>query len=231
MPFPLAGMPSFSLTDIANLRLQSISFFILILLLSTAAIRFLWNSLRKDFTRLPPLSYPRAFSLTALWGFLFVLVLSMISGARELLTPGAWEKQGYTYKLSATPPPGSSTFQLPTLEDRRAKLLALKLVLFDYASSHNGAFPASPSDPAIPPALWQSPDPSRAPYLYLPPPHPTPPNSTPLPSAPLVIEPSAFLPPRLVLTRSGEILSLRDHEIQAKVRQLSPPTPTSQPTP
>ena len=36
-----------------------------------------------------------------LWGLLFMLVLTMISGARELLTPGAWEKKGATYQLKA----------------------------------------------------------------------------------------------------------------------------------
>ena len=33
------------------------------------------------------------------WGSLFVLVLTMISGARELMTPGAWKKDGITYVL------------------------------------------------------------------------------------------------------------------------------------
>ncbi len=35
-----------------------------------------------------------------IWGLLFVLVLTMISGARELMTPGAWEKEGFTYVLA-----------------------------------------------------------------------------------------------------------------------------------
>jgi hypothetical protein len=34
-----------------------------------------------------------------LWGLLFLLILTMISGARELMTPGAWEKHGSTYRL------------------------------------------------------------------------------------------------------------------------------------
>jgi hypothetical protein len=45
------------------------------------------------------MTYARALAAVALWGFVFVIVLTMISGARELLTPGAWEKQGATYKL------------------------------------------------------------------------------------------------------------------------------------
>ena len=103
VPSLLAGMPSFTLSDVAKLRLDSISFFLACLLLSAWGVKALWNSLAHDFPRLPRMSYFRALSVITLWGFLFVLVLTMISGARELLTPGAWEKQDVTYKLKDTP--------------------------------------------------------------------------------------------------------------------------------
>jgi hypothetical protein len=95
----LAGMPSLSLTDIAALRMQSISFFLLVLLLCAWGVMALWNALRKDFPKLPVMSYGRALAVMTLWGLVFVIVLTMISGARELLTPGAWQKDGMTYKL------------------------------------------------------------------------------------------------------------------------------------
>jgi hypothetical protein len=96
----IAGMPApVRLTDIGRMRLQTISFFLLILFLSAALIQWLWNGLRPTFPRLPKLNYPRALSLVVLWGLLFVVVLAMISGARELMTPGAWEKHGATYRL------------------------------------------------------------------------------------------------------------------------------------
>jgi heme/copper-type cytochrome/quinol oxidase subunit 1 len=96
----LAGMPSpATLTDIARMRVEAISFFLLILFLSAALIQWLWNGLRTSFTRLPRLSYAKAVSLAVLWGLLFMVVLAMISGARELMTPGAWEKHGATYRL------------------------------------------------------------------------------------------------------------------------------------
>jgi len=97
-----AGMPApYVLTDIARMRLEAISFFLLVLLLSAAVIRWLWNSLRPSFPRLPKLNYWRALALVVLWGLLFVVVLTMISGARELMTPGAWEKHGPIYRLKA----------------------------------------------------------------------------------------------------------------------------------
>jgi len=94
-----AGMPGVSLTDVAVVRLEAISFFLVVLLASALIIRWLWNYLASDFTWLPRLNYLRALGLATLWGLLFVIVLTMISGARELMTPGAWERDGATYQL------------------------------------------------------------------------------------------------------------------------------------
>lgn len=99
----LAGMPTFNLSDVARLRLDAISFFLGVLLLIAWGVKGLWNALAKDFPRLPRMSYGRAIGVMSLWGLLFVIVLTMISGARELMTPGAWEKQGATYKLKGRP--------------------------------------------------------------------------------------------------------------------------------
>lgn len=95
-----AGMPSMTLSDFARLRLETASFFLVGLLVSAAVVCWCWNLLARDFPRLPPLRYGGAFALVALWGLLFVIVLTMISGARELMTPGAWVRQGMTYKLA-----------------------------------------------------------------------------------------------------------------------------------
>jgi hypothetical protein len=134
--------------------LHGISFFIAGLLLSAWAVKGLWGVLRKDLTWLPPLGYGRALSLVVLWGLLFVVVLTMISGARELMTPGAWKKQGWTYKLEQ-PAPRDSTPQTG-LEDRRQALQKLRLALLQYAASHEGKFPPA-DDPALEPELWSIP--------------------------------------------------------------------------
>ena len=98
-----------TLSKLAKLRLDAISFFLVGLLASGWAIQLIWNSLAKDFPKLPRMSYLRSLGLIALWGLLFLLVLTMISGARELMTPGAWRKNGLTYELAepeniASPP-------------------------------------------------------------------------------------------------------------------------------
>src|SRR5262249_35271327 len=99
----LAGMPSVTLSELARMRVENISFFLAAYLLASCLLQRLWNFLRSDFAFLPRLSYGKALGVVALWGVLFVLVLTMISGARELLTPGAWEKQGRTYRLAKPP--------------------------------------------------------------------------------------------------------------------------------
>lgn len=108
-PLARAGMSAPTLADIpriltlsktAGLRLDAISFFIVCLLAAAWAIQRVWNSLASDFPRLPRISYLRSFGLMGLWGLLFLLVLTMISGARELMTPGAWKKNGISYQLN-----------------------------------------------------------------------------------------------------------------------------------
>jgi hypothetical protein len=74
------------------------------LLVAALVVQLAWNFARRDFDRLPRLSYPRALSVVVLWGLLFIVVLTMISGARELMTPGAWQKKGWTYELAEPPP-------------------------------------------------------------------------------------------------------------------------------
>ena len=95
----LAGMPMGGLSDVSSMRLSSISFFLVAFLVLTILVKVAWNFLAKDFEKLPRLTFGKALGLVFLWGLLFNLVLVMISGARELMTPGAWEKNGATYQL------------------------------------------------------------------------------------------------------------------------------------
>ena len=105
--------------------LQSISFFVVVLLASAWAVKGLWQHLRKDIRWLPTLTYGRSLSLVVLWGLLFVVVLTMISGARELMTPGAWQKQGWTYRLAEP-----AQHPMSSRAERREALERLRLALW-----------------------------------------------------------------------------------------------------
>jgi hypothetical protein len=195
-----AGMPSITLGDVARLRLQTISFFLFGLLACSWAIQGLWNLLRADVPRLPRLSYSKALGVVVLWGLLFVLVLTMISGARELMTPGAWKKQGLTYRLADEPGPARPVEVRPEA-DRRWGLERLRSALWSYARAHGGRFPPVAETPEIAEDLWRVPDLARIRYLYVPG------RSADLGAELLAYEPGLFGPDRLVLLTNGAIES------------------------
>lgn len=97
-----AGMPAVGpmLTRFAQTRLQGMSFFAVCVLVAAVCVRQAWNTLALDLVSLPRISLKTALAATLLWGLLSIVVLTMISGARELMTPGAWVSQGMTYRLA-----------------------------------------------------------------------------------------------------------------------------------
>jgi hypothetical protein len=200
-----AGMPSITLTDAASMRLQSISFFLVVFLVSALVIRWIWNTLTTDFPRLPRLSYLKALGLVGLWGLLFLLVLTMISGARELMTPGAWKKDGITYTLGDQKKP-DEPLPIPTEEARQKKLQLLFAALAAYAVSHKNEYPPD-NDTAISANLWRVPGPSGMKYVYRP-------NRTSNdPGRVLAFEPELFGEWRLVLFTDGNIRRMTSAEL------------------
>jgi hypothetical protein len=207
-----AGMPTITLTDVARMRVQTVSFFLVLLLLSAGLIQWIWNRLGKDFAFLPRLTYGKAVGLVGLWGLLFVLVLTMISGARELMTPGAWEKQGLTYRLAQ---PVTPSLEGPS-EERRQQMESLREALWAYAGSHGGRFPHSASVEVIPPERWLLPGSSRLRYLYqggL---------TADRGRTPLAYEPGVYGSQRLVLLTNGEITRMDVEEIVQALQQEGP---------
>jgi hypothetical protein len=199
-----AGMPSITLSDLARMRVQTISFFLLAFLACSWVVQRIWNSLRADFPRLPRLGYGKALGVVTLWGLLFVLILTMISGARELMTPGAWKKTGYTYKLAEAKPAATEGRHE---RERRQALERLRIALWTYARSHGGRFPPAEAREAIPEEAWRVPDPSGMEYLYVAG------QVADVGHAPLAYEPGLFGAERLVLRTDGQIVLISPEEI------------------
>ena len=185
LPTALAGMPSYRLTQLATDRLEVLSFFLLVLLLSAAVIGQLWNRL----TPWPRLSYRRALGLTVLWGLLFHLVLTMISGARELMTPGAWQRSGATYVLADAD---------EHLAVRQTRIERLRADLWAYAQDHDGAFPPDEFDGLVP-GFFATSDPSGVGFVYLPG------RFADVGSEVVAYEPGVFGAERLVLRTDGSV--------------------------
>ena len=201
----LAGMPVYFLTDLASLRLETISLFLLVVLIVGLAVQRIWNRLGLDFDRLPRLSYRGALACVVLWGLAFQLVLTMISGARELLTPGAWERDRSTYKLRTLPPSESDQLQLA----RRQQLERLRSALWQYAERNGGSFPRDDYAAGIPEGVWTVLDPSGLHYIYV---GGSRPDAT---RTPLAFEPGIYGRERLALFTNGEIEALSIEQIYA----------------
>jgi hypothetical protein len=218
-----AGMPmspfdslgeTIRLNGIAKLRLEALSFFAVLLLLLGAIVQRIWNGLRGDFPRLPELSYRRAMGLIFLWGLLISVVLSMISGARELMTPGAWERAGATYRLSAERRASDAAFQARELNLRR-----LGRALAAYADSHDGRFPAHELVSDIPDDLWLTLSVTGDRYVYVAG------RQSPAKGKAgevLAYEPEVYGAERLVLFSDGRIDRLRYSELTARYRNELP---------
>lgn len=169
----MAGMPTASLSDIGRLRFSTISFFLVLILVSAAGIRFLWNSVRRDFPKLPLLSFRGALTGVILWGLVFVVVLTMISGARELMTPGAWIKNGLTYR-QANEPQATDLDKIAAevkrqLNEQAARITQLQLLgvaLREFADQHGGAWPTAEEFQQFPEELRTMPGDLQAAYLY-----------------------------------------------------------------
>jgi hypothetical protein len=210
-----AGMPiPLRLSDMAGFRLQSISFFLMGFLLSSTVIFFLWNSLAKDFPRLPRLTFFKACGLVFLWGLLFVVVLTMISGARELMTPGAWKPNGATYKLRDTDADTNGDTaagmrrveERHTLATRHERLLHLGELLRRYAREHGGAFPASRAKSGIDDKTSHLSESSGLPDAYIP-------GRDVAQSALLAYEP-LFQDGEIVLLTSGEVRAVTHQQLR-----------------
>ena len=87
-----------------------------------------------------------------LWGLSFVIVLTMISGARELMTPGAWQKQGWTYKLADS----SRSDAAAGRAARERQLEKLRAALWQFAATHEGRL-LTVNDDSVDSALWEIP--------------------------------------------------------------------------
>lgn len=193
-PLANAGMPTppmYTLTELARLRLTDISFFLMLFIVGALIIRLIWNSLHTDFPLLPKMTMKIAMLANLMFAFAIATILTMISGARELMTPQAWTKQGIINRTKLD-------------MQRQQNMEYLRLALFDYAKANNGKFPATAFDPQIPEKLWLVEDKKRYEYVTG--------LTTQADTSIVAYEPEAMPKPRYVLHANGVIEKL--HTLQ-----------------
>lgn len=192
------------LTESAHGRVQAISFFVFGVLLSALLVKLLWNALCRDFPGLPRLRYFSALGGTLLWGLLFVIVLTMVAGARELMTPGAWEKQGMTYTLAGSQ---EEPAVVAAADSREAHLEKLSVELLRFAAKNDGRYPDSFDELEHPGDLGDVPGYSGLRYLLVPG------RNADETGRLLVYEPEVEHGRRLVLMTDGEVRSMTTAEL------------------
>lgn len=197
-PLPTDIARALRLNDAAHIRLEAISFFLITLLASALVVRWLWNGLARDFPRLPRLTYGKSLTVVVLWGLMFLIVLAMIATAREMMTPGVWQKTELLYRLPERPPVERADSERTA--ERRDQLRRLQAELWHFAAGHDGQFPASLEALEVEPAVWEMPGCPGLSYLYLPG------RSVKGPAAILVYEPDVYSDGRMVLRTNGEIV-------------------------
>jgi len=204
-----AGMTMPAFTDIAQARFQVLSFFLILYLALAFIYQRVWNALAKDFPKLPRIRFRGALGALVVCGLFIYVVLTMISGARELMTPGAWARSGVHYKIrDPERDPG------PWIETaRRGSLEKLRAVLWDYSRQHGGAFPASREQEGIPAWEWSSIDPNGLPLVYMPGLKPD------IGKDVLAYEPGSFGSTRFVLLSDGEIVQMTEQELTRRVQK------------
>jgi hypothetical protein len=133
----------------------------------------------------------------------------MISGARELMTPGAWKKDGATYKLASTTDNGDSG--VAGFSERFDRLKDLSQRLRKFAAEHEGNFPATEDESMLLPEHWLVPHQGGLRYVYV-----AGRKNTDR-DTPLVYEPSVDGGKVLVVMAAGDILEMPFDEVVRKL--------------
>lgn len=199
-----AGMTYTSLSDAAKARLDVLSFFFFSFLVLALIVKLLWNYLAKDFKKLPKLNYMKALAVMMISGLFFYVALTMISGARELLTPGAWERQGVGYRLRDGAPVTESK------ELRKQRIERLRDSIWKYAEENEGHPPASPFSGEVPLNEWKLVDGNYYGYIK--------PESIGSGRDILVYEPSSAGARRYILFTDGSIEDWAEGELHSALK-------------
>lgn len=158
------------LTDLAQARLDALSFFSFGWLLCAAGFRLLWNAIAHERPGWRRLTYRRALAGSLAGSFLIIAVLSAVAGAWKFLWPRTWRESEATRQLTAAVALEDSERLPPdppsTMPGRIVRLAALRDPL--WSAARDGLFPASRQESGIPDDQWQQARFPSVDYIYRP---------------------------------------------------------------
>ena len=210
-------MPALTITEAAGARLDVVSFFAVVFLLCTGLTKWAWNVLAASIPALPRIAFTQALVLMLVSSLFLYVVLTMISGARELMTPGAWVKSGATYQLA--PPERDPGIWLEPA--RQQALERLRDALWSYAKTHDGKLPPHREGGHIDRSLWAGVHPQGESYAFIP-------DAKPGDGTGIVAyEPEAYGASRFVLTEDGVVSKVSaiglNERLKAMVKAMAEP--------
>ena len=211
-PAAWAGMPTYMLTDLAKARIEVISFFLVAMLVLAWGFKVAWNVLGREFTSLPRLRYRSALGLMVVACVLLGLILTMITGARELMTPAAWTKVGATHQVNMA----DAAPKQWVAGARQQGIERVHAALTTYAMANQGVLPADRFVDGIDPWIWRIPGPQPGLYAYRPPPFTARLGDPEIEDWLLAWEPDVFGANRLVLLGNGSTTEMTPQEVRQR---------------
>ena len=143
--------------------------------------------------------------MVVLLGLCLGVVLTMIAGARELLTPGAWQQQGLLYKLRRLAARAGQAGRSESCWPGVGSIWRIcKRRCGAMPTSTRAGSPRATLSPEIEPALWELPGVAEMRYLYVPG------LKIGQPLRVLAFEPDVYGGDRLVLRTDGKIVCSLD---------------------
>jgi len=204
------------LNGIGGVRFGTISFFLMVFVVSTLLAWRTWGSLHRRVPLAPRPSLTACLGVEVVMSMLLAGLLLMIAPARPLMEPGAWEawEERTAYDLRPVSEPAR---EVDPLEERREALERLRYELWEYALCNGGQFPVALSTLRDREVDCTFPGSPGMEFCYVPGLDRGDHDSI------LAFEPDVLGEPRLVLGVSGRITAMSSSEIRQAIESGESP--------
>ncbi len=193
------------LTDDARMRLDTLSFYGVLLMVISFGVMVVWNCFGKMMRRLPRLAFGRTMTMVGLLGVLFWAMTWLVMGALAERMPEAWGPRWAAEWMRE-----DRVRHVPAMAERREAMEQFREVVWAHAAEHGGHPPGSPFADGQELGMWRFP--AGGFYVAVPGAKPGVGNDI------LMVEPATAGTTRWVLMADGRVESLPGNELQDRVK-------------